>query len=101
MSNPKSYTQWSVFSKCGAQYKYQYLERRPKPKRDESAAERGTNIHECVEAIIKGEADRFPEQFSHLDHYVSFFQDLAELGAIAELPFILDDRDWETYQLHP
>lgn len=90
----KSYTQWSMFNKCGAQYKYRYIERIPRPKDDGAAAQRGTNIHECVEHIIQGKTDQFPEEFAHLEHYEPFFQSLREKGAIAELPFTLTQK-WE------
>lgn len=93
MTAPKSYTQWSLFNKCGAQYKFQYIDKIPRPARSASA-DRGVDIHAAVEAIINKERTTFPEEWGHLEHYTDFFLNLAEMGAIAELPFKLDEN-WE------
>jgi len=92
----RSYTQYSVFKDCGAKYKYQYIERRPKGPQGPSAA-RGTDIHSAVENIITGKSESMPEEHAHLSDYVPFFKKLSEKGARAEMPFILNDR-WESVE---
>ena len=57
----KSYTQWGVFKKCGAQYHFRYVMRLPQPDAG-FAANRGTFIHETVESFINGEIDEFPTE---------------------------------------
>lgn len=93
----KSYSQWSTFQKCGAQYKYRYLDRLPTPA-PAAAAARGTNIHKNVEDLLNGEIDTFPND-TPLEPYEDFFKMLRDKGAKAELEFFFNE-DWESVEKH-
>jgi len=99
---PKSYTQWSVYKQCPAQYKYRYIEKIPVPPKPEAAA-RGTDIHAMVENIIEGLTNTFPRlpEVSGLlaneelmQQYEEFFVGLRAYGAVPELEFRLN-HNWE------
>lgn len=95
----KSYTQYSVHKKCGAQYKFKYIQRLDQGKTSASAA-RGTGIHAWVEKLLEGEIDEFPTHDPDtgdpipLAPYQDFFLGLRKMGTTAELPFFLNE-DWE------
>lgn len=95
MSNAKSYSRYTVHKQCGAKYRYKYIERLPVEDVSGPAAQRGTNIHAAVEAIVNQEATTFPEEYSFLANYVPFFTMLNEKGAVAELEFNLDEN-WDS-----
>lgn len=92
MAMAKSYTAWSTYKKCPAQYKHRYVERLPMPS--SAAAQRGTNMHAVVEKLVQHEDIPIPEEFSNLEGYSDFFHMLGDKGAIAELGFRLDEN-WE------
>ena len=97
----KSYTQWSTFKKCPAQYKHRYVEKLPTPP-SSAAAQRGTNLHGVVEQLLQGKIDAIPflddgagnNIYAPLEPYEDFFKMLKDKGAVAELGFLLN-HDWE------
>lgn len=57
-----SYSAWKQYSECPAQYRFQRIERRPRPS--SPAADRGIMIHQKAEGVLRGEISGVPRELS-------------------------------------
>lgn len=71
-----SYSRISTFEDCKAKYNFSYLEKIDIPFIPSPAMERGTDIHNSVEAFILGQAEQLHPEIHQ--HYGQFFFGLRE-----------------------
>lgn len=71
----KSFTQWGTYNQCPRKYKYRYRDKVVVSDRVKSpAAERGTEIHNTIEALFKDETNVLHPEIE--ENYGEFFRSL-------------------------
>lgn len=90
MSRPTrwSYSQWSTWRDCPAQYAYSYIHKLPWPVN--AAAQRGTLLHTMAEDYVTGKVADVPFDLKKIS---KFLKDLKERQAIAEQTWMLN-KQW-------
>lgn len=83
-----SYTKLSKYEKCPAAFNYKYNFKIADPAGP--AAQRGTKLHETVEAFTKGEISELPETI----HHSALIKQLKTDGGVAEAELYFNDK-WE------
>lgn len=87
-----SYSKVSKYEKCPRAFKYQYIDKLEEGRVKSTAMSRGTEIHNSVEAFLRGE---IPEIHAEIrEYYGEFFQQLKDAGAVPEDKIAID-RDWK------
>lgn len=94
-----SLSKLGTFEQCGAKYKYQYIDRLPRPTN--ASAQRGVDTHAMVELFVKGELDELP---AHLDFYSGFLRGLRSIAGVEpEAKLALSEtwecRDWDAPEI--
>lgn len=85
-----SYSAWSVFNKCPAQYQYKYLMKLP-TEPPGPAVERGIAIHAKGEGYLLGTVKGVPKEYKH---YAQELRQLKKLGAEPEGDIAVT-ADWD------
>lgn len=80
-----SYSKWNTFKQCPRKYKFQVVDGLPRSPAG-PAAQRGTEIHNSVEALLKGEGDELhPEIEQAYGDYFRYLRDNFE--CVPEMKF--------------
>jgi len=94
-----SFSRLDSFEKCRYRAKLQYLDKIPEPPRplppgkSEHANDRGTRIHECAEAFVKGGVELVPELKDFSDPLIEL-RELYKQGFVSLEGEWAFDRDW-------
>lgn len=81
-----SYSKYSTYDKCPRKFKFRYIDKLEEPKG--TAMSRGTEIHNSVEAFLRGHTDQLhPDIHSY---YGQFMFALRNAGAIPEVQIAVD-----------
>lgn len=90
-----SYSAIKTYKECPSKFFRKYIakeEAGPRPTREEAPQMyRGTDIHDSIEAVLKGEANKVHEE---AQFYNDFVMGLRTMGAMPEVPFAYTE-DWE------
>lgn len=91
MTTPTHWTisRWKDYSSCPKKYFFRYVENRPSPSHP--AAQRGTEIHESIEAYLKGLTDELHSEISPA--WQLQIEELRRLGFTAEEQWSFE-ADW-------
>jgi len=73
---PYSYSRLATFAKCPAKFKYNYIDKIDVPFVPSPAMERGTEIHNSLEAYVNKQTERLHEDIHQ--HYGEFFFHIRE-----------------------
>ena len=68
---PYSYSRLATFKKCPAKFKYSYIDKVDMPFEVSPAMERGTEIHNSLEAFMNGHTEQLHPDIH--EHYGQFF----------------------------
>lgn len=72
----RSFSQWAVYNQCPRKFKHRYTDKIATDYVTSPAAARGTEIHNSIEKLIKGEAETLHPEIE--DMYGDFFRDLRD-----------------------
>ncbi len=95
MSNfgPYSYSRLATYKKCPLKFKLAYIDKIEKPYEPSPAMERGSAIHDSLEAFVLGHSEQLHPDIH--EHYGQFFFSLREQYGSALIPEAKWALNWE------
>lgn len=90
---PYSYSQYSTHAKCGLKYRYRYVDKVDVPREQSAAMNRGTMLHNSIEAFLKKEIEALPVEIDYYTQWLSHLRDTPEITVSPEHKYAFKS-DW-------